>query len=160
MGALDIGVEADVGSDAKALGRLAQVIMYLVARREKAAPGIGFAEGVGIGVIGGVDPGPRILIFEPDTAHVRMPLDDRVRQIEPLKPGAKRNAADACADDQDGLDRFDRAISPRDISRNEAKFLAHQRRIFRRDVFSQAQIHHPLHQRITGISDRRLALDF
>jgi hypothetical protein len=49
-----------------------------------------------------------------------------------------------------------RTLGPAGVARNESHFLAHQRRIFRRDVLAQARAHHLQDQRIAGIGDDRL----
>jgi hypothetical protein len=51
-----------------------------------------------------------------------------------------------------------RPLAPAHLSGNETHFLAHQRRIFRRDIFTQRGAHHLEHQLVAGIDDRRLRL--
>ncbi len=109
-------------------------------------------------MIGRIDAAARIPVDVPGAAEFVVLLDNGVGDAEPAKRDAKRDGANPCADDQDVLLLqllARRLLCPAHIARNESHFLAHQRRVFRRDVFAEAGVHHFQHQLIAGIGDRR-----
>src|SRR6516162_6272733 len=78
-----------------------QVVEQLLALAEIAGPGVPRAEGVGIGMVRRVDAAARIAVDIPGAAKLGILLDDGVGNAEAPKRDAKRNGADAGADDQD-----------------------------------------------------------
>ena len=71
----------------------------------------------------------------------------------------ERDSADAGADDQHMLSGelfVRRLLGPARLARHKAHLLAHQRRIFRRDVLAEARPHHLQQQLLAGIGDDRL----
>src|SRR5579871_2761919 len=108
-----------------------------------------------------VDAAAGITVDVPRTAELRILLDNRVADAEMPECHGERNGAHAGADDQNmmlrqGLVRWRSA--PARLARDKSHLLAHQRRVFARDIFAEAGPHHPEHQFVAGIGDDRLWL--
>ena len=112
-------------------------------------------------MIGRIDPAAGIAVDVPCAAQLGVFLNDGVGDAQPAERHPQRNRADPGADDKNMLRVQSFAgwtIIPARVARNEAHFLAHQRRVFRRDVFAEAGAHHLQHQFVAGIGDRGLGL--
>ena len=112
-------------------------------------------------MIGRIDAAAGISIDVPGAAQLVVFLDDGVGNAEPAERDAQRDRAHAGADDQHMLLRqglVGRTLGPTRFARNKSHFLAHQRRIFRRDVLAEAGAHHLQHQFVAGIGDGGLGL--
>ncbi len=105
-------------------------------------------------MIGRIDAAARIAVDVPGAAELGVLLDDGVGDAEPAEPDAERDGADAGADNEDVIALqllAGRLLRPAHVARNECHLLAHQRRIFRRDIFAETGAHHLQHQLIAGI---------
>ena len=153
------GVEAEMLSDVVFERDLLEVVEQFLALGEVARPRISRAEREGIGMVWCIDAATGVAVDIPGAAEFGILLDDGVGDAEAAERNAQRDGADAGADDQHMLLRellAGRRLGPACFSGNETHFLAHQRRIFRRDVFAERRAHHLQHQLIAGVGDDRL----
>ena len=135
---------------------LLEVVEQLLALGEVARPRIARAEREGIGMVRRIDAATGVAVDVPGAAEFGVLLDDGVGDAEAAKGDAQRDGADAGADDQDMLLRqllTGWRFGPACLPGNESHFLAHQRRIFRRDVLAERRAHHLQHQLVTGVGD-------
>ena len=138
---------------------LLEIVEQLLALGEITRPWISRAERERIGMVRRIDAAAGVAVDVPGAAELGVLLDDGVGNAEPAEVDAERNGADAGADDQHVLLRqlfVGRRFAPSRLARNETHFFAHQRRIFRRDVFAERRAHHAQHQFVAGIDDDRL----
>ena len=154
-------IETDMAADVVLDRDLLEVGEQFFAWREITGPLVSGAERVRIGVIGRIHAAAGIAIDVPGAAELVVFLDNGVGNAEPAEGDPQGDRADARADDKHMLRRqgiAGRAPGPPHIARNESHFLAHQRRIFRRDVLAETGPHHLQHQFVAGIGDRGLGL--
>ena len=110
-----------------------------------------------------IDAAAGIAIDVPGAAELVVLLDDGVGNAETPECNSKRDGADPGPDDQDMLLRkplVRRTMGPARLARDKSHLFAHQRRIFRGDVFAEAGAHHLEHQLISGVDNdgRRIAI--
>ena len=135
---------------------LLEVVEQFLALGEIARPRVSRAEREGIGMVRRIDAAAGVAVDIPGAAEFGVLLDDGVGDAEPAERNAQRDGADAGADDQHMLLRellTGRRLGPARFAGNETHFLAHQRRIFRRDVFAERRAHHLQHQLVAGVGD-------
>src|SRR6266702_8054769 len=111
---------------------LPEIVEQLLALGEIPRPRVSRAEREGVRVVRRVDAAARIAVDIPGAAEFGVLLDDGVGDAEPAERYAKRDRADAGADNQDMLPiQFvvGGTLGPACIAGNETHFLAHQRRI-------------------------------
>ena len=138
-----------------------QVVKKFLALREIPRPPVSRAERVGIGVIRRVHAAAGIPIDVPGAAQFRILLDDGVGDAQPAECHSQGYRAYAGADDEHVVvlqRRMRGMLAPPHIARDKAHFLAHHRRVFRRDVLAETGPHHFQHQFVAGIGDRRFGL--
>ena len=88
-----------------------------------------------------IDATTRVTVDIPGAAEFGVLLDDGVGNAEPAERHPERDRTDAGADDQHmlfGEFFIGGTLGPSDVAGNKTHFLAHQRRIFARDVFAEA----------------------
>src|ERR1700682_2784061 len=140
---------------------LPEIVEQFLALREIAGPWVARTERKRIRVIWRIDAAARVAVDIPGAAELIVLLDDGIGDAETAERDAKRDGADACADDQDVvlLQLFAGwFLCPACVARDEPHFLAHHRRIFRRDLFAKRGAHHLQHKFVAGIGDHRLGL--
>src|SRR2546430_5546704 len=124
---------------------LQQVIEQFLPLREIARPWISCAERKRIGVVRRIDAAAGIAVDVPGAADLVVLLDDGIGDAEPSQRYTERYGADASADDQHMLLRKGfcrRLFAPGGMALNKSHLLAHQRRIFRRNVLAERRAHH------------------
>ena len=140
---------------------LLEVIEQFLALGEVTRPRVARAEREGIGMVRRIDAATGVTVDVPGAAELGILLDDGVGDAEPAKGDAQRDGADTSADDQDMLLRqllTGRRFGPACLPGNETHFLAHQWRIFRRDVLAECRAHHLQHQPVARVGDDRIRL--
>ncbi len=108
-----------------------------------------------------IDAAAGIAVDVPGAADLGILLDDGVGDAEPAERDAKRDGADAGADNQHMLfgELFvRRTLAPAHFARDEAHLFAHQRGIFRCDILAECGAHHRQHQFVAGVGDHGLRL--
>ena len=153
-----LGVDAQMLADAVFVRDLQEIAEQLLALAEIARPCIARAERVGIGVVRRVDAAAGIAVDPPGAAKLGVLLDDGVGDAEMAERHTERDGADAGADDQHMLSGelfVRRPRRPARLARHKTHLLAHQRRVFRRDVLAEARAHHLQEKLFAGISDHR-----
>src|SRR6266567_5058068 len=108
---------------------LPEIVEQLLALGEIPRPRIASAEREGVGVVGRIDPASGVAVDVPGAAEFVVLLDDGVGDAEPAERYAKRDRADAGADDQDMLLRqllVGWTHGPACITGNKTHFFAHQ----------------------------------
>src|ERR1700712_3507440 len=101
---------------------LPEVVEQLLSFREIARPWIARAERERIGMVRRIDATTRVAVDIPGAAKLGVLLDDGIGNAEPAQRHAKRDGADAGADDQDMLagQRFVRGwLAPARLARHE-----------------------------------------
>ena len=139
-----------------------EIVQQFLTLGEIACPLITCAKGERVGVVRRIHAAARISIDVPRAAEFVVFLDDGVGNAKPAERNAQGNGADARANNQDmllqGVTRW--RPGPACFARNKAHLLAHQRRILRRNVFTEARAHHFEDQFIARIGDRRFWFAF
>jgi len=133
---------------------LPEIVEQLLALGEIARPRVSRAERKRVRVVRRIDAAARVAIDIPGAAEFVVLLDDGVGNAKPAEGDAKRDGADAGADDQHVLPIqlvVGGALGPADVAGYKTHFLAHQRCIFRRDVLAERRAHHSQHQLVARI---------